>query len=131
MENNKLEWNLKEIFEDEELLESTIKELYNLIDEIKQYKGKLNNSVENVYNCYKNLEKALELHERVYAYAMLKYNQDMSNQESMKLYKRIQNITTDFSEAESFISPEMSKIEDERLEEYLKDRIWKNYKRYN
>lgn len=129
MENNKLEWNLKEIFEDEELLESTIKELYNLIDEIKQYKGKLNNSVENVYNCYKNLEKALELHERVYAYAMLKYNQDMSNQESMKLYKRIQNITTDFSEAESFISPEMSKIEDERLEEYLKDSRMKEYEK--
>ncbi len=129
MEKNKLEWNLKEIFENEEALEREIEELYYFIDEIKKCKGKLNNSVYEVYNCYKNLEKALELHEKIYAYAMLKYNKDMSNQDSMKLYKRIQNITTDFSEVESFISPEMSKIEDEKLEEYLKDNRTKEYEK--
>ncbi len=129
MKDSKLEWNLKEIFESEEALESAIKQLYDFINEIKKYKGKLSNSVDEAYNCYKNLEKALELHERIYAYAMLKYNQDMSNQESMKLYKKIQNITTDFSEAESFISPEMSKIEDERLEEYLQDSRMKEYEK--
>lgn len=102
---NKIEWNLKEIFENEESLEKAIKELYELIEKIKESKGKLASSVDEVYKCYKNLEKALELHEKIYAYAMLKYHQDMSNQQSMKLYKRIENITTVFSEAESFISP--------------------------
>ncbi len=126
---NKIEWNLKEIFENEESLEKAIKELYELIEKIKESKGKLASSVDEVYKCYKNLEKALELHEKIYAYAMLKYHQDMSNQQSMKLYKRIENITTVFSEAESFISPEMSKIEDEKLEEYLKDDRMKEYEK--
>lgn len=125
----KLNWNLKEIFENEESFEKTVKELYSYLDEIKKSKGKLNESVDEIAKCYKNLEKALELHEKLYAYAMLKYHQDMSNQESIKLYKRLETITTEFSEAESFISPEVSKISDEKLEEYLKDDRMKEYEK--
>ncbi len=126
---SKFDWNLREIFENEEALEKAIKDLYILLEEIKKSKGKLDSSVDEVARCYKNLEKALELHERIYAYGMLKYHQDMNNQESMKLYKRIEALTTEFSEAESFISPEMSKISDEKLEEYLKDSRIKEYEK--
>ena len=126
---SKFDWNLREIFENEEALERAINDLYALLEEIKKSKGKLDSSADEVAKCYKNLEKALELHERIYAYGMLKYHQDMSNQESMKLYKRIEALTTEFSEAESFISPEMSKISDERLEEYLKDSRIKEYEK--
>lgn len=128
MENN-LNWDLTEIFKNEEVLEEAINELYSYLDKIKQYKGKLNDGVDEIFNCYKNLEKALELHEKIYAYAMLKYHQDMSNQESIKVYKKIEALTTNFSEAESFISPEVSKISDERLEEYLKDPRMKEYEK--
>ena len=119
--NNGLEWNLNDLFKDEVELESAINELYNLIEIIRETKGKLSTSCEEVVKCYTNLDKALNLHEKIYAYAMLKYHKDMSNQESMKLYKRIEKITAEFSEVESFISPEMSKIDDIKLEEYLQD----------
>lgn len=126
---SELKWNLTEIFQNEEALEEAINELYSYLDKIKQYKGKLGKGVDEIFNCYKNLEKALELHEKIYAYAMLKYHQDMSNQESIKLYKKIEALTTNFSEAESFISPEVSKISDEILEEYLKDSRMKEYEK--
>ena len=126
---NQYEWNLEDIFEREEMLEEAIKELYTLIGKLKQFRGKLGNSIEEMVGCYQTLEKALELHEKIYAYAMLRYHQDMSNQESIKLYKRIENITTEFSEAESFISPEVSKIENTKLEEYLKDNRMKEYEK--
>lgn len=125
----KLNWNLKEIFENEESFEKAVNQLYSYLEEIKKSKGKLNENVDEIAKCYKNLEKALELHEKLYAYAMLKYHQDMSNQESIKLYKRLENITTEFSEVESFISPEVSKISDDRLEEYLKDDRIKEYEK--
>lgn len=124
-----LNWNLKEIFEDEESFEKAVNQLYNYLEEIKKSKGRLNENVDEIAKCYKNLERALELHEKLYAYAMLKYHQDMSNQESIKLYKRLENITTEFSEVESFISPEVSKISDDRLEEYLKDDRMKGYEK--
>ena len=125
----KYKWNLAEIFENEEALENAINELYKLIEKVKEFKGKLANSVDEMFNCYKTLEKALELHERIYGYAMLKYHLDMSNQESIKLYKRIEAITAEFSEAESFMSPEISKIDDSRLEEYLQDERMKEYEK--
>lgn len=126
---DKLEWNLKEIFKDENELNENIKTLEELLEKLKTYKGKLNNSVEEIFNCYKTLEKVLEYHEKLYAYAMLKYHKDMSNQEAIKLYKNLENLTTKFSETESFISPEISKIPDDRLEEYLKDERLKEYEK--
>lgn len=129
MSEDKLKWNLKEIFANNEEFEQTIKELYSYLETIKSFKGKLNESVDEVAQCYKALERALELHEKLYAYAMFKYHQDMSNQESIKLFKRLELITTEFSEVESFISPEISKIPDERLEEYLKDDRMKEYEK--
>ena len=129
MDNQQYEWNLKELFENENELENAINELYQLIENIKKFKGRLNESVDEILGCYTNLEKALELHEKIYGYAMLKYHQDMSNQDSIKLYKRVENITTEFSEAESFVSPEISKIEDSRLEEYLQDERMNGYEK--
>ena len=90
---SKYKWNLEEIFENQNQLEEAIEELYRVISEIKKYKGTLSKGVNQIYNCYKTLEKALELHEKIYGYAMLKYHQDMSNQESIKLYKRIENLS--------------------------------------
>lgn len=127
--DSKYSWNLKEIFENDEVLEKEIQSLYEMIETIKSFKGKLANSVDDIINYYKALEKALELHEKIYAYAMFKYHQDMSSQEAIKLYKRIEKITTDFSEAESFASPEISKIDDARLEEYLQDDRMKEFEK--
>ena len=63
---NKLNWNLKELFEDENDLENSIKMFYELLDKIKTFKGRLGNSVDEMYEYFKVLEKTLELHERIY-----------------------------------------------------------------
>ncbi len=123
------EWNLKEIFENEEKLEEAIVELRQVMQKIKESKGKLSQGVEEVLTCYQQLEKGLALHVKIYAYAMLQYHQDMSHQESIQLYKRAESLTAEFSEAESFISPELSQIEDSKLEEYLKDDRMKEYEK--
>ena len=59
--DSKYKWNLQEIFETQEKLEEAINELYKLIEEIKSYKGTLSRGVDELYNCYNHLEKALEL----------------------------------------------------------------------
>ena len=118
---DKYSWNLTHIFKDENEFEETVKEIYRMIDVVKSFRGKLAESVDQTYNCYKSLEYASELFEKLYGYAMLKYHQDMSNQENAKLYKKVERMATDFAEAESFVSPELSQIPEERLEEYLQD----------
>ncbi len=118
---NKYVWNLKDIYEKETIFEQDIEKLKNKINEIIEYKGKLGESSKKILECYNKLAEALELEEKLYAYVMLKYHKDMSNTDSIKLYKRIEMLATEFSEKTSFITPELSKIEDEKLNKYLEE----------
>lgn len=127
--NNKFEWNLKDIFENDEAFKNASKELYKKIEDIKKFQGTLANSASQIYNCYKTYEEAIRIDEKLYSYAMLKYHKDMSNTESIKLYKIVEKISTDFSEAVSFIEPEISKISEEKLQEYIKDESLKEFEK--
>jgi len=128
MKNN-YNWNLKEIFENEEKFENATQELYKLIKKLENYKGKLEESVDNIYEFHKIYEKAMELFEKIYAYGMMTYHQDMSEDTSIRLYKRVEKISTDFSTSISFKSPEISKIDNSVLKEYLKDKRMKPYEK--
>lgn len=115
------DWNLKEIFENEEEVEEAINTLYKKTDDVKKYKGILGESSNNVLECYRNLAKVLELEEKIYVYAMLKYHLDMSNNEAIKLYKKAEKMSADLGVEISFISPELSHLEDGKLEKFLEE----------
>ena len=129
MEIDKLSWNLRDIFKNEEELEEAIKRLKKLFEKVEETKGKLAESSDQIYKCYKNLEEGLALHEKVYAYAMFKYHQNLGDQKAVKLFKRIESITTELSKIESFVSPEVSKIPTNILEKYLDEDRMKPYEK--
>ena len=81
---NKFEWNFEEIYKDEKEFEADIELLEKQTEEIIKLKGTLSNSSNLILECYKKLEKALILEEKIYAYAMLKYHKDMSDVKSIK-----------------------------------------------
>lgn len=128
---NKTEWNLEDIYSSKEKFENDIVKLNEITEEITKLKGTLSSGAETILNCYNKLDKALELEESLYAYVMLKYHKDMSNTESIKEYKRIERIVSEFSEKVSFISPELSKIDENDLRKYLdeNEELRNNYKK--
>lgn len=69
--------------------------------------------------CYSLYEKADEIFEKLYAYGMLTYHLDMANQESIKLFKQVENISTDFSIAVSYITPEIIAANEEDVRSFL------------
>ena len=117
----KYTWNLKDIFKTEDDFEEEIKELNSTLEEIKKYTGKLSQSSQNIYECYKNYEKALEYYEKIYSYGMLKFHLDMSDSENIKLFKRCEAIGTEFEKIASFITPEITDIDTETLLKYLNE----------
>ena len=129
--SNKYEWNLKHIYENDEDIEKDIENLKLKTEEILLFKGKLSEGSKSILKCYDTLAKALELEEKLYGYAMLKYHKDMSNTENIKLYKKIESLATGFSEKISFITPELSKIDDEKLNKFLNENeeLKNNYKK--
>ena len=115
----KYTWDLTDIFKTKEDFEKEIEKLNETLKVIKTYQGKLSNSSENIYECYRNYEKALEYYEKIYAYGMLKFHLDMANSENIKLFKRCEGIGTEFEMATSFITPEITDIDTDLLVKYL------------
>ncbi len=115
----KYTWNLTDIFKTKEEFEKEIEKLNKILNEIKTYQGKLSNSSENIYQCYRNYEKALEYYEKIYASGMLKFHLDMANSENIKLFKRCEGIGTEFEKTTSFITPEITDIDTDLLLKYL------------
>lgn len=120
MENN-YNWKLQDIFKNIEEFNKEKQEIKNILEEIKQYQGKLCDTSDNLYNCYKLYEHALEKYEKVYAYGMLNYHLDMSNQESIKLFKEVEDLGTEFSVSTSFITPEITYSDEAKIQNYLKN----------
>lgn len=71
MKMSNLDWNLEDIFHNKEEFENAKNELESKIKIVESYKGTLGKSAENIFNCYKANCEALEIHEKLYAYASL------------------------------------------------------------
>ena len=119
--NEKYSWNLADIFANKSEFDETKNKLNKLLTDIQEYKDSICKSAENLYNCYNKYEKALELLEKLYAYGMLNYHLDMSNQENIKLFKEVEALEAEFGTVTSFITPELIYTDTEVIEKYLKE----------
>ena len=124
----KYQWNLTDIFKSTEDFENTIKQLQKNLEIVKTYQGELAKSSENLYNCYNTYEKALENYEKIYAYGMLKFHLNMAESENIKLYKRCESIGTEFEKTLSFMIPEITEIDTNKLLKFIEEN--KELKRY-
>ena len=122
-------WNLQDIFESEEQFKKEKDEIIKKLEEIAKYQGILCNTSDNLFNCYKLYEQALEKFEKVYAYGMLTYHLDMSNQEGIKIFKEVENLGTEFSVKTSFITPEITYADENAIRKYISEERLKGYKR--
>lgn len=127
--DKKYEWNLEDLFKNEKELEENRKKIYEYLREIEQYQGKLINSSENIAKCYQTYEKMLEIFDKVYSYGMFRYHQNMAKPENIALFKKSEQTNADIAKRTSFIVPEITKIEEETLKQYLVEN--KNLQRYH
>lgn len=125
----KYNWNLEDIFKNKEEFKKEKNEISEILKKIKTYQGILCSTSDNLYNCYKLYEQALEKFEKVYAYGMLTYHLDMSNQEGIKLFKEVENLGTEFSVSTSFITPEITYADEKTVRDYLIEERFKEYSR--
>lgn len=116
---NKYKWDLTEIFKNEEDWEKAKLETYELLKQLDKYKGKLAESPDKIYECYELCEKIETIFGRVFSYSMLSFHQNMAEPKNIALYKKAEKVSSDIMTAMSFISPELTKIEDAVLQDYI------------
>ena len=128
---DKYNWKLTDLYKDTEDFHAAVKTMRADLKDIETYKGRLCESSENLYQCYALYEKLLINFDKIYSYGMFSYHLNMANQEGIKLFKEVENLSSEFSTATSFITPEITftdeKIihtylsEDKRLQPYARD----------
>ena len=124
----KYTWDLTDIFKSENDFEAEILNLKSKLEDLKSFQGKLHLGSDNIYNCYKLYEEALEYYERIYSYGMLKFHLDMADSDNIKLFKRCEGIGADLEKITSFITPEITEINTETLLKYIEENY--SLKRY-
>ena len=128
---DKYNWKLADLYKDTEDFHAAVKTMRADLKDIETYKGRLCESSENLYQCYALYEKLLINFDKIYSYGMFSYHLNMANQEGIKLFKEVEKLSSEFSTATSFITPEITftdeKIiytylsEDKRLQPYARD----------
>ena len=118
----KYRWDLNDFFKSDEEFNDSLNQAIKDISKFKNYKGKLNDG--------KTLYKLLELDNEtsclisnLYVYAHLKNDEDLGNSESINRQNKAVKLFTDYSNAISFIEPEILSFDKEtydKLFEYKK-----------
>ena len=119
--DERYKWNLTDIYEDTSKVDEDFNNIAEYLNEIVKLKGSLKESSVNLLSCYNLLEKAEMILMKIDAYSTLKYHQNMANSENVKLYKKMENLLNEYVTKTSFITPEVTDIDDNVLLSFLKE----------
>ena len=127
---DKYNWNLTDLYNDTEAFHAAVKTITADLKDIEVYKGRLCESSENLYQCYALYEKSLMNFDKIYSYGMFSYHLNMADQEGIKLFKEVEKLSSEFSTATSFITPEITFTDEKTIRTYLsEDKRLKPYER--
>ncbi|MCR5342926.1 MAG: oligoendopeptidase F [Butyrivibrio sp.] len=116
-----LTWRLEDIYENEELWESEVKEALSLADKIAEFNGKVADSAKNLLEVLKLFEKASLLISRFHAYAHMRHDQDSADSKYTGMNQRATSAYLQIGEKASFLEPEVLSISDDTLASFYTD----------
>lgn len=114
-----LTWDLTSIFESDEAWEAELKEVEQLSKQASNYKGKVANSAESLYNTLQFSDALYERLHKLYVYSHLKHDQDTTNSKYQDLDGRVRSVLTNVGAAWSFITPEILALDEATLNSYV------------
>jgi oligoendopeptidase F len=125
----KYKWNIDSMYSDKEKIESDIKKVNEIIGEIQKYKGKLADSKDNLYNALNLSEKASRILQSLYVYTHMKQHEDTRINANQGWATKTDMLSTQLSTSVSYMVPEIISMDEDKLNEYLKDEKLKFYKK--
>ncbi|MBY2476972.1 oligoendopeptidase F [Clostridioides difficile] len=126
----KYKWKIDKMYSSKEEIEKDISKVKNLIQEVKEYKGKVSESKENLYKVLNISENASRIIQNLYVYTHMKQHEDTRINDNQGRATKTEMLSTDLGVATSYIVPEILAIEENKLNEYLKDEELSFYTKY-
>ena len=128
--DSKYKWNIDKMYNSQDAINNDIKKVEELINKVKEYKGKLEQSTENLYEALKLSVDASRILSNLYVYTHMKLHEDTRINENQGMATKIEMLSTELSMATSYMVPEIISIDDSKLDEYLKSGKLAFYKKY-
>lgn len=120
-------WDTSHIYRTEEEFFFDLEILKGGAKQIASFKGRLGNK-QSLLEYFKVNEKLSLIGEKLGAYVYLNHSADMENQKYVQLMNSLGSIETALSVADSFSDSELLDLGDEKLDEFISDADFKNYK---
>ncbi len=126
----KFKWQIEKMYESKEAVEKDIQQVKELTSKTKEYKGKLGDSWENLYEALNVSEKVSQILQNLYVYTHMKQHEDTRINENQALATKTDMLSTELSMTTSYLVPELLSIDDEKLKEFLKNEKLDFYKKH-
>lgn len=108
-------WRLEDMIPDRESWEKLFTEVSQEMASYSQFKGRLGESAESLYDCLSFDDTFSRKAELLYVYARMRSDEDTGNQEYQEMCGRAQTLSFKAGEESSFIVPELLSMEPEQL----------------
>ncbi|KAF0996002.1 oligoendopeptidase F [Geobacillus sp. TFV-3] len=112
-------WRLEDIFPTDEAWEEEFKHVKAMIPKIGEYKGRLGESPEVLYEALQYQDDVSMRLGKLYTYAHMRYDQDTTNSFYQGLDARAKSLYSEASSAMAFIVPEILAIDETRLRTFF------------
>ncbi len=120
--SEELTWKLEDIYPSDQAWQEAYQGLSEKMKSITKYKGKLSESANQLTECLKlDSEISKEL-SRLSSYAGMKADEDLGNSRYLALQQKAHNLSTEYRSLASFIKPEISEIDTEKIDAFLKQK---------
>lgn len=119
--NDKLIWDLTEIYKTPAEWNKARKEVLDDIKKIEKLKGKLGDSANTLYNALQMISDIQRKGSRVYTYTNLKSDENLSDTKAQESLQLSIEMFAQFQQATSWIQPEILTIGKERIDKFIKE----------
>ena len=112
-------WDLTDLYPDTASWEEDRVALAERIGDLGDCQGKLGKSAKTLAKCLDNIADTYKDLLRLYSYAYLSKDTELGNSEFRERFSQSQTLFTQFSEAISYVEPELLKVGSKKLNKYV------------
>src|SRR5882672_4554771 len=126
----KYKWDLSKMYASQEDWEAHYKKLESMISEFAAKNGKIGDSAESLLEALKLRDQINIQLEKVAGFASLRRDEDMRVSANQGLFQRAQTLGVKWGESSSWFQPELLKVPEDKLRDWLKQPALQVYQHY-
>lgn len=119
--DNKYKWDMTEFFKTPADFEKEYSSIQNDLKQFSKFQGNLGKSVKELAGCVDLMMSLSQRFSRMYLYASLGRDMDLNDAYFQNTYTKIQKLSSEFSSATAFFSPELLELPKEKVDKFIKE----------